>query len=212
MLEIISLECVDSTQKYLIEKIKKGVLHPPILIYTNNQFAGIGSRGNRWESVESGLYFSFALKNSSIPKELPRQSTSIYFGMLLIGLLRERGSKAYLKWPNDIYIDKKKLGGIITTFFGDTVVSGIGLNIASNNDKIGILDIKITQIELLEEYTKKITERISWKQIFINFEVEFEKSKLHEFTNNSEKIALKDAKLNGDGSIEIGGSRYYSLR
>lgn len=90
------------------EGIRKGELKPPIMVVAKRQSGGIGSRGNLWENVKEGLYFSFALPMETLPQDLPLESTSIYMGFIFKEVLQEEGSRVWLKWPNDLYIGKQK--------------------------------------------------------------------------------------------------------
>lgn len=54
------------------------------------------------------LFFSFVLKRNDLPSDLQIQSASIYFSYILKEVLALEGSKIWLKWPNDFYIDNKK--------------------------------------------------------------------------------------------------------
>ncbi|MFW3328905.1 biotin--[acetyl-CoA-carboxylase] ligase, partial [Aliarcobacter butzleri] len=54
--------------------------------------------------------------------------------------------------------------------------------------------------------------KISWKQIFSDFKIEFEKSKKFQTTIDNQKISLESAILNDDGSIQINNKKVFSLR
>jgi BirA family biotin operon repressor/biotin-[acetyl-CoA-carboxylase] ligase len=60
-LRYIYFDKIDSTQKYLVEKIKLKELSPPICIWSEYQTNGIGSRGNSWIGKKGNLFFSFAV-------------------------------------------------------------------------------------------------------------------------------------------------------
>ena len=211
-MEIIYLDEIDSTQIYLIDKIKKKELLPPVAVVAKKQTKGIGSRNSRWIGADGNLFFSFAIKADDLPKDLKIQSLSIYFSYILKSILEEKGSKIWLKWPNDFYIENKKIGGVITNKIDDYLICGIGLNIASNPQNFGKLDIKIQNKEILELYFKELNKKISWKEIFSKFKLEFHRSKNFYVHNKNEKILLKNSELCYDGSIKINGKRIYSLR
>lgn len=211
-MEILSLDCVDSTQKYLIESIKKGKLNPPIALISKTQTDGVGSRGNEWIGHEKDLFMSIATPKSSMPSDLPLHSSSIYFGVMVIEILRAFSSSAYLKWPNDIYIKDKKIGGVITSTLKDCIVYGVGINKQSTSNNFGVLDIEVDNITITQKLIKMIEKKRTWKEIFRFFEVEFHKSKNYTFNHFDSRFNLKDAKLNSDGSVEIEGVNYYSLR
>lgn len=211
-MEIIYFDEIDSTQKYLIEKIKSKELLPPVAVVAKKQKNGIGSRGNRWIGENGNLFFSFSLFLNTLANDLPIQSLSIYFSYILKMVLEEKGSKIWLKWPNDFYIENKKIGGTITTKVDDIVICGIGLNIVKNPQNFGKLDIKIDKEEILKEYFGLLKQKISWKEIFSKYKLEFQKSKNFYFHNGDEKISLKNCELCFDGSIKINNKKVYSSR
>jgi BirA family biotin operon repressor/biotin-[acetyl-CoA-carboxylase] ligase len=176
------------------------------------QSGGLGSRGNSWESTDDALLFSFAISLKMLPKDLKIESASIYFMYLLKELLAKRGSKSWFKWPNDIYIGDKKVGGCITSFLGaqKTLICGIGLNIKAD-PTYGECDIKIDKKTLLNEYLSIFSASPEWKQIFINFEVEFLKTREYA-AHLSNMECLENATLNSDGSLTIEDKKVFSLR
>jgi len=211
-LQILSLESVDSTQRYLLDALKKGELSAPVCVHTARQESGRGSRGNSWSGVEGNLFFSFAISRSDLPGDLSLESSSIYFTFILKELLAERGSSLWLKWPNDFYLDDKKIGGVITNLYNEILVCGIGLNTKAAPAGFGKLDIEIENEPLLEAYFTILKNPPSWKNVFRKYALEFDKSRNY-FTHSGEsKISLENATLLDDGSIECGGKRIFSLR
>ena len=212
-MQILLLEEVDSTQRWLKEALKSKQVHAPIGVYAKRQTQGVGSRGNSWIGEEGNLFFSFALPKESLPKDLKIESASIYFAMLLKELLQEHGSQVWIKWPNDFYLEKKKIGGMITSIVENNLVCGVGLNIATAPKGFGKLDVAIALERLVEEFMKKVEKRVSWKQVFRKYSVEFYKNKIfYTHDGRGNKQFLGDAKLQEDGSIVINGERIYSLR
>ena len=211
-MKIIRLDKIDSTHTYLKEYIKKHTYTEPICIVTFHQTHGIGSRGNSWTGVNGNLFFSFIIDKNLLAQDLPIQSASIYFSYLLKEVFEDLGSKVWLKWPNDFYIDEKKIGGTITTISKDLVFCGIGINLISVNDNFGKLDINIDINEVLKKYFSKIKKKILWKHIFKYFKIEFVNSQEFQVTIDNQKISLKNAKLNDDGSIELNNKKVFSLR
>ena len=211
-MKIIRLDEVDSTHKYLKEYILKNEYTSPLCIVTDLQTQGIGSRGNSWIGKKGNLFFSFALDINSLPKDLPLQSTSIYFTYILKNILKNLGSRVWIKWPNDFYIENKKIGGTITSMSKNLIFCGIGLNLLDVEKEYEKLDIKIDVDEVLKNYFFEIEKKISWKQIFSDFKIEFEKSKKFQTTIDNQKISLQSAILNDDGSIQINNKKVFSLR
>ena len=211
-MKIITLKEVDSTHTYLKELIKTDGYTYPICIASGFQTNGIGSRGNSWTGKKGNLFFSFVLEKNDLPKDLELQSASIYFSYVLKNVLNEQGSKLWLKWPNDFYIDDKKTGGTITNVTKDLVFCGIGLNLIEVSEEFGRLDINIDIKATLERYFETLKKESSWKQIFSQFKIEFQRSREFKATINNNKISLQKAILNDDGSIEIDNTRVFSLR
>ena len=176
------------------------------------QSDGVGSRGNSWLGDEGNLYFSFCVEEKHLPKDLKLESISIYFSSLLKEVLYELGSKTWLKWPNDFYIKDEKIGGVITTKIGSTIIGSIGLNIIHAPAQFGTLDIEITPQKLVSLFLEKLSKNISWKHVFSKYKIEFQNSLGFTFHLDGKKTLLADAKLLDDGSIEVENKRVYSLR
>lgn len=203
---------VDSTHRYLKELISKEGFLNNVCIATHYQTNGIGSRGNEWIGKKGNLFFSFVIEKKSLPTDLKLQSASIYFSYLLIWVLRQKGSCIWLKWPNDFYIHDKKIGGTITNVNSKLLFCGVGLNLQKVNDEYGYMDIEIDTHDVLELYFELLYKKISWKDIFREFQIEFQKSRFFKSSVKGEKISLKSAILNDDGSIDLGNKKVFSLR
>lgn len=211
-MKIIKLEEISSTQIYLKEYISHKGYTEPLCILTNLQTNGIGSRGNSWIGKNGNLFFSFVIDINSLPKDLPLQSSSIYFTFILRNILKNLGSKVWIKWPNDFYLEDKKIGGTITSVSKNLFFCGIGINLVDVQKDYDKLDIKIDIDEVLEEYFLELEKKVLWKQIFSEFKIEFKISKKFQTTINEQKISLENAVLNDDGSIEINNEKVFSLR
>ncbi|WP_345970961.1 biotin--[acetyl-CoA-carboxylase] ligase [Sulfurimonas sp. HSL1-6] len=206
------LERVDSTQRYLIDQLKKGEVVPPLAVVADVQDAGRGSRGNSWTGLEGNLFFSFAVERSILPADLKLESSSIYFAFLLKMVLEDAGSEVWLKWPNDFYIGEQKIGGTITTLRQNSLVCGIGLNLKNAPEGFAALDIEISRKKLLDDYFSRVEGFPKWKEIFRLYALEFDKSRRFQTHNNHHKFSLENAVLCDDGSVMCDGQRIYSQR
>lgn len=211
-MQIHSLESVDSTQRYLLDALKKGLLQEPVAVTAVEQIAGKGSRDNAWTGMRGNLFLSFAVARNELPEDLPTESASIYFTYLLKAVLEEAGSEVWLKWPNDFYVGDRKVGGAITNLHNGIFVCGIGLNMKTAPEGFGTLDISIEQNLLLKRYFEKLKKRPPWKQIFSKYQLEFEKCRAFFTHDSNQRISLENAILLDDGSIECNGQRILSLR
>ena len=106
----------------------------------NEQTSGRGRRGHTWFSPPgSGLYVSVVLAPASAIVD-PARATSLLTlaaGVALAeGIEQAAGLRVDLKWPNDLQVSRRKLGGILAESSGAgdqpaTVVVGYGINVRS---------------------------------------------------------------------------------
>ncbi|MEA3227508.1 MAG: biotin--[acetyl-CoA-carboxylase] ligase, partial [Campylobacterota bacterium] len=155
-MQILYLKSIDSTQLHLKKLLKEGKISLPFALSADIQTSGVGSRDNSWTGLKGNLFLSFALELTQLPKDLKLESASIYFSYLLKETLSELNSNVWLKWPNDFYIEKSKIGGMITNIVGDTIVCGVGINLVDAPSKFNILDITISKEKLLKLFFLKI--------------------------------------------------------
>ncbi len=211
-MQIICIEKIASTQLFLCEKIRKGEIRQNTAIYALEQTSGVGSRDNAWISSRGNLHLSFCVRERDLPSDLPLASVSIYFAYLLKDLLAQKGSQIWLKWSNDLYLNDKKVGGVMSHKIGEFVVCGMGLNLKFAPQNATFCDIEIEIKELVEEFIKVLEKKFLWKQIFSKYVLEFEKSKKFSVHYEGRLYALRDALLYEDGSILLANKRVYSLR
>lgn len=211
-MDIHWFESLDSTQTFLINELKGGRLKAPVCVGALSQTMGKGSRGNSWIGEAGNLFISLAISRSHFPEDLKLESTSIYVAFLMKELLASYGSKVWLKWPNDFYLEEKKIGGVITNLVGETVVCGIGINLKAAPENFSKIDIEIGSVELTKYYCTLFKNLPLWKQIFSKYQIEFENSRVYFTHNNNEKVALERAVLLEDGSLMCDGQRIFSLR
>lgn len=196
----------------LLEALKSGEQKAPLMLVARRQNAGFGSRGNAWQSDEGNLFLSFALGVDALPDDLELCSASIYFAFLMVEMLRQKGSKTWLKWPNDLYIDDKKIGGVITAKSKENLVCGIGINLKFCPDYAGLLDINTDIKTLAQEYEKKLKNLPKWNEVLSKLLLEFQKSKKFSVHIDNELVSMENAIFQCDGSIMINNKKVYCLR
>lgn len=211
-MQIICIEKIASTQLFLCEQIRKDEIKQNTAIYALEQTSGVGSRDNAWISSRGNLHLSFCVREEDLPSDLPLASVSIYFAYLLKDLLAQKGSQIWLKWSNDLYLNDKKVGGVMSHKIGEFVVCGMGLNLKFAPQNATFCDVEIEIKELVEEFIKVLEKKFLWKQIFSKYVLEFKKSKKFSVHYEGRLYALKDALLYEDGSILLANKRVYSLR
>ena len=211
-MKIEFLESVDSTQTYLKNLLKNDSVNPPCAVVSQIQTNGMGSRNNSWIGYEGNLFLSFCVSLKDAPSDLKLESASIYFAYLLKETLEEFSSQVWLKWPNDFYLNDRKIGGMITSVSNDALICGVGLNLVENPKEFAKLDVEVNVEELLKKYFEKIKKKPLWKQVFSKFELEFYRNQNFFTYKKNLRISLGEAGLQSDGSIVINGERTYSLR
>ena len=123
---------IDSTNTELMRRAKAGQLDP-VLLVAERQTAGRGRLGRQWHSPSAGggviQALTFSLGLPLAPANWSGLSLAVG-----VSVAQSLHPGLRLKWPNDIWLNERKLGGILieTGSFGDLryVVIGIGINIA----------------------------------------------------------------------------------
>ncbi len=211
-MEILSFDTLSSTQKYLLDELKNKRVQAPVAVIAIQQDSGVGSRDNSWLGGEGNFFASIAVELEMLPADLSLSSASIYFSFIMKQTLLELGENIWLKWPNDFYLNDDKVGGTITQKIENTLVCGIGINLKKSQNGYRALSCDISPEILLENYLAGLEKFPKWKQIFSEFEIEFELSRKFSVHIENYQKSLSDATLCEDGSIIIEGKRVFSLR
>jgi len=133
---LIKLSAVDSTNNYLKNIASNSEPLPEgTVIMAEHQFAGRGQQGNVW-LAEAGksLTFSLLLRPTFISAEKQFELNMLVSVALSNVLLKYLPDELSIKWPNDIYVGNKKIGGILieNIIAGSAIkqsIIGIGLNV-----------------------------------------------------------------------------------
>lgn len=99
-----------------------------LILLALEQNAGRGRRGAAWFSHPTdSLAFSILLRPEE-PKALwPRLALAA--GLAVAGAIESFGPTTGIKWPNDVWIDGRKVAGILVEAGADFAIVGIGLNV-----------------------------------------------------------------------------------
>ncbi len=134
-MEILSFARLPSTNVYALE-LAVGGARPETVVWALEQSGGRGQYNRRFSSPAGGLYFSVILRPDLPPEKLPLVTLAAGVGCCLC-LEQNCAVAPLLKWPNDLYVNGKKLGGILTQSVPvvgrqrPTVVVGVGINVNS---------------------------------------------------------------------------------
>ncbi len=130
--DIQHFEEIDSTNNYAKKIANEGCAHGTVVV-ADRQTTGRGRIGRLWQSDTSeGIWFSIVLRPEIEPENI--QVITLAASVAVVEAIRETlGIVCGIKWPNDIIIDGRKLGGILTELSAEPghvnyVVVGIGIN------------------------------------------------------------------------------------
>ncbi len=131
---IVRLGRVASTLDIVHSLAEGGAVHGTAIV-ADEQEGGRGSRGRSWLSPRGGLWLSSLFKSDTAPAV---EVLSLRVGLAVAAVV-ERVSRAQpvrLKWPNDLMLADRKLGGVLceARWQGQSlawVAIGIGINVAN---------------------------------------------------------------------------------
>lgn len=126
----VHFDCIASTQDYAKEKRAEGL---PLIVTASRQSGGKGTKGRGFSSESGGVYLSkLSFYENLSAKYAFRIMTNA--AVAVCETLRFYGLQPLIKWPNDVWVNGKKICGILieNVFAGNAVrssVVGIGLNV-----------------------------------------------------------------------------------
>jgi len=127
------LPVIDSTNQYLLDRINE--LQSGDACIAEYQQAGRGRRGRKWFSpFGANLYLSMYWRLEQGPAAAI--GLSLVIGIVMAEVLHDLGAtQVRVKWPNDLYLQDRKLSGILVELTGKTgdaaqIVIGAGINMA----------------------------------------------------------------------------------
>jgi len=135
--EAIALTVVDSVDSTNAEVARRllGARGAVPVVISDSQSAGRGRRGRVWASPKGqNLYLSLGLNLAGGFSSL--DGLSLLLGVAVASAIENLGGGfVELKWPNDLFAEKRKFGGILVEIQGELqegcvqVIAGIGINV-----------------------------------------------------------------------------------
>jgi BirA family biotin operon repressor/biotin-[acetyl-CoA-carboxylase] ligase len=127
------VEQTGSTNDDLLERARLAAPDRPTVRVAVHQVAGRGRHGRRWHDAR-GRALLFSVMTSWMRDPAAASAVTLACGISVAEALRQRGIEARLKWPNDLLLSERKLGGILTELAFDSqarasLVVGVGLNL-----------------------------------------------------------------------------------
>ncbi|MES2656955.1 MAG: biotin--[acetyl-CoA-carboxylase] ligase [Bacteroidota bacterium] len=210
---------VNSTNNYL----KSLPAQNGLVVYSAYQTAGRGQANSVWESeVNKNLLCSILFEFNKVPVEQQayiNMAVSIALQQVVFKLAQ---TKCYIKWPNDIYINNRKIAGILieNSIQGENIkqtVVGIGLNVKQthffNKNAISLNNIINTPFEI-EEVLNVLLEELSmayesikagkWDEIIETYNAHlFRRHETSYFTINNQMVLGQIDSVNKQGLLEV---------
>lgn len=210
-----------STNEVLQEMLHTKRLPEGFVVYSHYQTAGKGQTGNHWESEKGkNILFSMVL----YPLELPIDEQfliSQLVGVAIKKSIDQFVENVSIKWPNDLYIGEKKIGGILieNSWKGMKIrqsVIGVGLNINQNTfvsdapnpvslsqltGKTYDLDVLLSNIigNILELYRQ--SDKIRIRNLY--HQSLYRKNGFFRFKDNQESFKAQIITVFPDGQLEL---------
>eukprot|EP00238_Polyblepharides_amylifera_P009893 CAMPEP_0196582996 /NCGR_PEP_ID=MMETSP1081-20130531/41603_1 /TAXON_ID=36882 /ORGANISM="Pyramimonas amylifera, Strain CCMP720" /LENGTH=519 /DNA_ID=CAMNT_0041903741 /DNA_START=380 /DNA_END=1939 /DNA_ORIENTATION=- len=153
---LLATGCMPSTQVFL-KKHYASVANGSVLV-ADVQKAGKGRGGNSWTSPPGSLLFSFTTQFTK-GELLPFLQYAV--ALALVQTIQEEAANSFctayensvslvdvrIKWPNDVYADGKKIGGVLCESVYDmqrkeyVVVIGVGVNVSNAQPTTSVWDV-----------------------------------------------------------------------
>ena len=202
-LNLVRLDTVDSTNNYAANLCKLSKLVNGTTILTKRQNHGRGQRGATWHSEpDKNLIFSTVIYPNLPIKRI--FYLNICASISLVKTLNDLGIQAKVKWPNDIYIENRKVAGIlIENQLGgnlvQTSVIGVGLNVNQLNFPP---DINATSLSLEKGIELKTFGDVKIKEV--HFSQQFPNVVYNQsFEKSVDEIKIPTSDLQFNGRIQL---------
>ncbi|MGK3127428.1 bifunctional biotin--[acetyl-CoA-carboxylase] ligase/biotin operon repressor BirA [Candidatus Pantoea formicae] len=135
--DLAVIPVIDSTNQYLLDRMDQ--LVSGYACIAEYQQAGRGRRGRKWFSpFGANLYLSMYWRLEQGPAAA--MGLSLVIGIVMAEVLQSLGAPdVRVKWPNDLYLNDRKLAGILVELTGKTgdaaqIVMGAGVNLVMRTE------------------------------------------------------------------------------
>ena len=213
LIEVVLLDRVGSTNdeaKARLDKLRN--TNDSLSVFAEQQDSGRGRKGKKWQSPSKvNIYQSFSWASELKPSELDGLSmgVAVEISNTLKPLL---GEEIKIKWPNDLFLSEKKVGGILVETSqrekGTYITIGVGLNVLMSDQNISI-DQDWTSLSLYfgKDFDRNLIagyllkSLLSLKDNFENKAFSFYKDdfdRLHILKNKKCLVTLDDQTITGE--------------
>jgi len=191
------LASVDSTNSYAKRNCTTFSKERLTAIIADEQTSGRGRADRRWESPPNGsLYLTLCHFFNPNPNLAQLLSLAVHriFPFLAI------------KWPNDLLLERKKVGGVLTEFHEGFAINGIGINLAPPSLNTAAF-ITTSREELLHRLIAEYQQLLL--QDFSSIVEEYRNALIHkrgdliEFHQGNKKISATYLSLSQQGKLKL---------
>jgi BirA family biotin operon repressor/biotin-[acetyl-CoA-carboxylase] ligase len=204
--DVIYHDTVKSTNDIAKELARRGGKEGTVVVAAE-QSKGRGRLNRTWRSPRGGVFMSILLKPDLHPGALSR--LTLLSGLAVVRAIKSLyGLAVELKWPNDLIVKDRKLGGILSEMEGEAqrvnfVVIGIGLNantkVSINTPTTSIKELIGGEVELVQLIREILTHFEQLYEGFLSGSLAF----IEEYKDISHTLE-KDVKIIQQGGVIIG--------
>ncbi len=207
MQQIIRFEQLDSTNTYA--KNHCADLADKTVIVAQSQTAGRGRMERKFISDKGGLYFSLILKNSHLNH---LANLTQLMALSVCKALQQLGVDAFIKWPNDVYADGKKICGMLSEAVAgaegpQALIIGVGVNVLQDDLQVGqpaislkMLGISATPQQVLDQVLRFFFEK--YESVLTNGFSAIRGAYLQRFPYIGKNVQIKNGALDAAGTVQ----------
>ena len=176
----VELQSVDSTNNYARSLVSEGLASDRTAVFAHEQWAGKGQRENNWLTEKSANIILSILAKTSGLQAADRFSVSMLSAVTLNDFFNEKtNGDCSIKWPNDLYWQDRKAGGILieNIFRGqepssawEWTIVGMGVNI---NQEI-FSPVLRNPVSLMQITGKRFDPVVLSKELFERWQLSFD--------------------------------------
>jgi BirA family transcriptional regulator, biotin operon repressor / biotin---[acetyl-CoA-carboxylase] ligase len=137
---LLTFDVLESTNDRAAELVRDGSAELPLAVWAQNQTRGRGRGSNQWWSDAGSLTFTLAIdpvRHGLTIENEPKLALATAVAVIdALGELALGRSSIGIRWPNDLEVGGRKLGGIlperIETSDGHRILIGVGVNVMTS--------------------------------------------------------------------------------
>jgi BirA family biotin operon repressor/biotin-[acetyl-CoA-carboxylase] ligase len=119
---------LDSTNRHLVDEARAGA-PAGLVVVADHQTAGRGRLGRTWVAPPGASLLTSVLLRPRLPVEQRHLLVTAAGLAMAEAVEATTGVVAGMKWPNDLLVGERKLGGVLAEAAGDALVVGLGVNV-----------------------------------------------------------------------------------